>query len=178
MTGHSESTSVHAEFSGAMARDIEKQEAINNRQLALIHDGKEMLAPTGVDREVGKRHLAAGDERGHAGEQPQENERATPEFDDTSGQHQGNVEHGMTAERAEKFLRAMAQKEKSGNNAQCSESIGFQASEEFHRDECLLLNGSWLLSLNGGCASVEESSTGVEDTMSDNLRHQRVESTL
>jgi hypothetical protein len=49
----------------------------------------------------------------------------------------------------------MTQKEKSGNNAQCSESIGFQALEKFHRVESLPLNESWPLSLNGRRASVE-----------------------
>jgi hypothetical protein len=156
MTGHQGSTSVHAEFPGAVTGDVEEQKAINNGQLALIHDGKEMLTPAGMGPEVGKSHFPAGQERSHTREQTEENERAAPKFDDACGQHQGNVKHSVAAERAEKFLRAMAQKEKSGNNAQCRESIGFQSAEEFHRGETLLLNGSWLLSLNGGRASVEE----------------------
>jgi hypothetical protein len=88
------------------------------------------------------------------------------------------MEHRVAAERAEKFLRAMAQKEKSGNNAQCSKRIRFQALEKFHRVESLLLNGSWLLSLLGGRASVEGVKTLAEDTMSENLRSHLVEALL
>ncbi len=121
---------VDAELARAVTSDVEEQEAENHRQLTLVHDREE--AVRGVVVEIGDGHLPAGNKGGKAGKQSQHDEDTSAKLDNARRQHERNVERGGSAECAEEFLRAVAQKKKSGNDTQGCIGIRFKAAEEFH----------------------------------------------
>src|SRR4029077_13706760 len=69
---------VNAPLPCAMAGDIERNEAINHRELAVIHDRKEMMRL--MLHEVGHSHFTAGHERGQRSEQPDQNQDSAYQF--------------------------------------------------------------------------------------------------
>src|SRR5258708_18270886 len=145
---------VHAKLPGGAAGDEQKQKAVHPRHLTSILDGEEPAF--GMGHEVTHRHLPAGEERGNAGKQSQQNQDATGKFDKARHQHQRRVKHLRTAKCAKQFLRAVAEKKKSGNDAQRSVSVGLKTAQGFHAWSPSLINRP-LLSVNAELGSVETS---------------------
>jgi len=80
---------IDAPDAGAARRDVEEGEAVQHRGLAVVDDRPE--AALRVDHEVGHRHLAAGDERGDTGEEPDEDQDSGDELDPSAHDHEGSV---------------------------------------------------------------------------------------
>src|SRR4030067_2043935 len=62
-----------APLARALEGDVEEEETIEERQLALVHDGEELVRQLEfpMDLEIGHGHLAAGDERRDTGPETQ-----------------------------------------------------------------------------------------------------------
>src|SRR5437764_9092051 len=72
--------SIDAPRARAGGREIEEDEAIEDRGFAHIDDGPEALRE--MSHEIAYRHLAGANESGEPGEQPQRDQRATGHLDD------------------------------------------------------------------------------------------------
>lgn len=83
MSFRSNLTFVDSELSCAVARDKQKEETIDHRQLALVHDGEksawEML------HEIRYGHLAAGDEGGKTRQQTKQDQNSASELNNSRG---------------------------------------------------------------------------------------------
>jgi hypothetical protein len=84
-----------------------------------------------VDREVGHRHLAGGDERGPAREQAEQDQQAAEELDDAADAHLGGELHLVAAERAEELLGAVAEEGVAGDDPQDGVERFTELAEEF-----------------------------------------------
>src|SRR5262245_39923238 len=107
---------VEAPLARAARRNVQKDEAVKDGELALVDDGQE--AAGGVGHEVGGGHLAARDEGRVARGEPQGDEQAPEELDHSRHQHQRLVRHRLPSEGAEELLGAVEGEHRSREEAQ------------------------------------------------------------
>src|SRR5258708_5705635 len=120
---------VDAPVAGAMGGDEEKDEAVDDRKLTLVHDRPK--AVWGVLQEVGDGHLTAGDERGHRAEKPDGHEQAANELDDAADPGERSQRRPSVAARgkSEELLPSVAGEQKADDETEENEDMWMKATQ-------------------------------------------------
>ena len=116
---------IDAQLPGPDRREIQEDEAVEHRELAAVLNRPEARAARAPGSRP--RHLAAGDERDRAGEQPDRDHEAADELDDAGQPALRGQLHRRAAKQTKQLLRAVLRKRQARDDPEQRVKVGGEA---------------------------------------------------